>query len=317
MTYPHGGAGQIWRDGEDPAKGQIRDWGVDVENRIVAVEAAATGTARYYRDTLAELSNIATPALGDVAYVLDDPGNTGTYRYDGASWVREADLPVSLKDVDILREELAAKADLEGGKVPVSQLPEFVQSINGSAGAVTINPSSLGLGNVDNTSDANKPISTAVEQALASKAEASNVALIEAKTNNLTVTQPANVDNIKADVNGPLSRAVVEAGTWTPSANDPLRYPNTDDLDAPVGTAIKRGFRFRVVGATTTIDGIEYVAGDYIVAQVSGPADDTYAANWRHEPTIYDSRIDQMVEARVDPVEDELAERGVRFEAAL
>lgn len=44
-----------------------------------------------------------------------------------------------------------------------------VQSVNGQQGAVTITKASIGLSNVDNTSDANKPVSTAVAAALAGK----------------------------------------------------------------------------------------------------------------------------------------------------
>jgi hypothetical protein len=50
------------------------------------------------------------------------------------------------------------------GKVPVSQLPAIssaVSSVNGLTGAVVVDKNSIGLGNVENTSDANKPISTA------------------------------------------------------------------------------------------------------------------------------------------------------------
>lgn len=45
-----------------------------------------------------------------------------------------------------------------------------VTSVNGKRGAVTLNKSDVGLGNVDNTSDLNKPISTAVQLALDGKA---------------------------------------------------------------------------------------------------------------------------------------------------
>lgn len=51
-----------------------------------------------------------------------------------------------------------------------------VQSVNGQQGAVTITKASIGLGNVDNTSDANKPISTAVAAALGSKLDAAALA---------------------------------------------------------------------------------------------------------------------------------------------
>ncbi len=50
-----------------------------------------------------------------------------------------------------------------------------VTSVNGYVGAVSINKADVGLGNVDNTSDANKPISTATQIALDLKAPSSHV----------------------------------------------------------------------------------------------------------------------------------------------
>ena len=41
-----------------------------------------------------------------------------------------------------------------------------VSSVNGQSGIVVLTQSDIGLGNVDNTSDANKPISTATQSAL-------------------------------------------------------------------------------------------------------------------------------------------------------
>lgn len=46
-----------------------------------------------------------------------------------------------------------------------------VNSVNGNTGNVVLTKSSLGLGNVDNTSDANKPVSTAQQTALNLKAD--------------------------------------------------------------------------------------------------------------------------------------------------
>lgn len=48
-----------------------------------------------------------------------------------------------------------------------------VSSVNGKTGAVTLAKADVGLGNVDNTSDASKPISTATAMALAGKMDAS------------------------------------------------------------------------------------------------------------------------------------------------
>lgn len=49
-----------------------------------------------------------------------------------------------------------------------------VASVNGQTGTVVLAKSDVGLGNVDNTSDANKPVSTATQTALNTKLTASN-----------------------------------------------------------------------------------------------------------------------------------------------
>lgn len=53
-----------------------------------------------------------------------------------------------------------------------------VTSVNGKTGAVVLVKADIGLGNVDNTSDANKPISTATQTALDLKADTSSLATV-------------------------------------------------------------------------------------------------------------------------------------------
>ena len=66
------------------------------------------------------------------------------------------------------------------GKVPQSQLDITfpVVSVNGSTGAVTLTKADLTLDNVDNTSDINKPVSTATQTALNLKATTSSLAIV-------------------------------------------------------------------------------------------------------------------------------------------
>jgi hypothetical protein len=45
-----------------------------------------------------------------------------------------------------------------------------VDSVNGQTGVVVLTKSNIGLGNVDNTSDLNKPVSTATQTAVDAKA---------------------------------------------------------------------------------------------------------------------------------------------------
>ena len=67
-----------------------------------------------------------------------------------------------------------------------------VQSVAGKTGAVTLVKGDVGLGNVDNTSDANKPVSTATQTALDGKFDKTAIGAAvkttdEAKTSNTTV----------------------------------------------------------------------------------------------------------------------------------
>ncbi len=100
--------------------------------------------------------------------------------------------------------------------IPVTGVPGgAVDSVNGSTGNVVITKSSIGLGNVDDTSDANKPVSTAQASAIA--VVQSDVDAHEALTNNphaVTKTQVglSNVDNT-SDVNKPVSTAQASADT--------------------------------------------------------------------------------------------------------
>jgi hypothetical protein len=60
-----------------------------------------------------------------------------------------------------------AKADLVDGKVPSNQ--SQVSSVHGKKGDVVLNKSDIGLSNVNNTSDEDKPISTATSDEFANK----------------------------------------------------------------------------------------------------------------------------------------------------
>lgn len=59
-----------------------------------------------------------------------------------------------------------------------AQASSPVQSVNGHTGAAVVTKSDIGLGNADNTSDANKPISSATQAALDLKANTSSLAAV-------------------------------------------------------------------------------------------------------------------------------------------
>jgi hypothetical protein len=65
-----------------------------------------------------------------------------------------------------------------------------VDSVSGRTGAVTLTKSDVGLANVDNTSDLNKPISTATQTALDAKADDSDITALDSRVDALEAESP-------------------------------------------------------------------------------------------------------------------------------
>lgn len=109
-----------------------------------------------------------------------------------------------------------------------------VTSVAGKTGAVTLTKSDVGLANVDNTSDANKPVSTAQQTALNLKADLASPALTgipttptaAAGTNTTQIASTAfantaaiNAAATKADLNSPTFTGTPSAPTATAGTN--------------------------------------------------------------------------------------------------
>lgn len=116
----------------------------------------------------ARVQNLATapqnPAEGQIYYNTTDKT---IYKWDGVQWSAMGSaytLPVATA------QELGGIKVGSGVTVAADgTLDANVQSVAGKTGAVTLDKADVGLGNVDNTSDANKPVSTAVQTALDAK----------------------------------------------------------------------------------------------------------------------------------------------------
>jgi hypothetical protein len=122
-------------------------------------------------------------------------------------------------------------------------------------GTVTgIDKFDVGLGNVDNTSDANKPPSSAVTSALASK---------EDKPNKGIANGYAGLDTIGKVPLAQLPDAIIGAsryqGTWNAAINSPA---------IPAAVPANNGYYYSVaVGGSTSIDGISsWAIGDTIIS---------------------------------------------------
>ena len=167
---------------------------VEINQTAFNVDIASDKTVNIYNNTDA--------VWGDITGNLSDQDDLQTKLESIDSSITAA--------VALLNQAIAAKQDLLGftaentakkgvangyaslnseGKVPQSQLDITfpVVSVNGSTGAVTLTKADLTLDNVDNTSDINKPVSTATQTALNLKATTSSLAIVATSGFNLSV----------------------------------------------------------------------------------------------------------------------------------
>jgi hypothetical protein len=111
-------------------------------------------------DDVIEGANLAAfPATGESGklYVALDTGKT--YRWSGSAYVEISASPGSTDAVPEGANNLYHTTQRAAAAAPV-------QSVAGKTGTVTLAKGDVGLGDVDNTSDANKPISSATQTAL-------------------------------------------------------------------------------------------------------------------------------------------------------
>lgn len=108
---------------------------------------------------------VATPLEGGELLPLVQEGTT-----KHSTVTNFVDFASTLIGADIINDHLTAP-DPHPQYVTDAEAPALapVQSVNGATGTVVLDKSSVGLGNVDNTSDASKPVSTATQTALDGK----------------------------------------------------------------------------------------------------------------------------------------------------
>ena len=136
-----------------------------------------------------------------------------------------------------------------------------VASVAGKTGAVTLAKGDVGLGNVDNTSDENKPVSTATQTALNGKANASD---LTSHTGNTTVhitSEERTAWNGKADLSdGKISPTQASAATVDISANTTvgtthegkqLYCTNTSAITITLGTGCAVGTEIEFIQDNT------------------------------------------------------------------
>ncbi len=122
-----------------------------------------------YVDDVLEFANFAAlPAQGDTGKIYVTLNTNRTYRWSGSAYV------------EIVASPGSTDAITEGTTnlfLTQQRVYDFspVKSVAGKTGEVVLTKNDAGLGNVDNTSDANKPVSNAVQAALDIKSDVGHV----------------------------------------------------------------------------------------------------------------------------------------------
>jgi hypothetical protein len=165
-------------------------------------------------------------------------GTTGKIIKDGGETIASINSSISGKQ-DILSEGAFVNGDktkLDG--IEAGAQVNTVTSVATKTGAVTLDKNDVGLGNVDNTSDVNKPISSATQTAL------------DAKENTIT-----------AGTTGQYFRGDKTFQTLDKSAVGLGNVDNTSDLNKPISTATQTALDAKegTITATTSAD---YYRGD-------------------------------------------------------
>jgi hypothetical protein len=210
------------------------DVGADTSGAAAAAQSAAIAAAATDATTKANAAAAASqpldPDLTTIAAI--DASTAGVLATDGAGWIRKtyAQLKTALGLV---------KAD-------------------------------VGLGNVDNTSDVNKPVSTAQQTALDLKAPLASPTF----TGHVTVPTPTSASDpaTKAYVDGLVTGLYDLRGTYDASGNT---FPTTGGSGA--AGAVVKGDTW-VISVAGTLGTKAVVAGDVVTAVIDTPGQT--AGNW-------------------------------------
>ena len=212
------------------------------------------------------------------------------------------DAIVSVDDADVL--PIVDTSVTTTKKINVSQIKALapVQSVASKTGAVTLVKGDVGLGNVDNTADADKPVSTATQTALNAKQDTlvSGTNIKTVNSNSLLGSGNIEISSSVAwgGITGTLStqtdlQSALDAKEPTISAGTTGQYyrgdksfqtldktavglsnlDNTSDANKPISTATQTaldGKQATITGAATTIDTEDLTASRALVSDGSG-----------------------------------------------
>ena len=251
-----------------------------------------SGQLPSYVDDVLEFATLAAfPATGESGKIYVATGTNKTYRWSGSAYVEIASSPGSTdvvvegstnlyftaaRAVAALASTLASYATTASVSAAISALVTGVSSVAGKTGAVTLAKADVGLGNVDNTSDTAKPISTATQTALDGKAATSHTHTLSQLTQSGAATNQVPTWNGTAWVpQTPASGGGGGVGPEfsLPSLHNGLQaFYNLSDLTDSSGnnrTLTNNGgvtFGAGKIGNAAVFDGLSYLTNSFNIS---------------------------------------------------
>ncbi len=152
--------------------------------------------------------------------------------------------------IDVITENSYTAVDVKSkleslsspNKLTKTAIQDVVNTVNGSFGEVVITKTSLGLGNVDNTSDVNKPVSTAQQTAI-NLSITNHTAAVDPHTQYTTVAE--------ASAAAPVQSVNAKSGAVVLFTEDIVEVTNLYYTGARVGTyLVNNGYNVKSVASS-------------------------------------------------------------------
>jgi hypothetical protein len=228
-----------------------------------------------YVDDVIEVANFASlPTTGETGKIYVTLDNNHIFRWGGSSYIEITD---NTAVWGAITGNLTDQTDLINalnGKEPLIVSGTSSQYYRGDKTWQTLDKFAVGLGNVDNTSDANKPVSTAQQTALNGKEPTISVGTSSQyyrgdktwQTLDKTAVGLPNVDNT-SDVNKPVSTATQTAlnGKFNNPTGNTTQYIAGDGSLITFPTVLDSGNLVCLVrnqsGATIVAGSLVYISG--------------------------------------------------------
>lgn len=207
-------------------------------------------SAHHYADGFEEVDSIPTDDPGvDYHKVVYCTADSSFYRWDGTVWTKDVDDDTKA----LLQQEIQRATDAEGA---IAQ--DLSDHENDHANPHQVTKAQVDLGNCDNTSDADKPISNATQAALQditakipAQASPSNQLADKDFVNSSIATNTANFLGTY-DAESDLGFASATVDTWAD--------PPSSSVESDVGSAIST--KLSALGKTATNNDYVFVSVD-------------------------------------------------------